>query len=195
MVEPDETENEDIIDNSDAEEAGDTAVGIDDEDEDEEQGYDSDSEVETISIADNQRQAAAQINKPTEADLSAPPLWAKPKTEGESTTQSRHWFAAVGLLLLFIMLAIQLMHHNRENLATDPRYGETIRSVYASLDRPLYPAWELSAYKIRGTKAISGESNGDMLDIRAQLAVTGRQAYGRTANPRYFKRPLGQSSE
>lgn len=178
MVEPDETENEDIIDNSDAEEAGDTAVGIDDEDEDEEQGYDSDSEVETISIADNQRQAAAQINKPTEADLSAPPLWAKPETEGESTTPSRRWFAAVGLLLLFIMLAIQLMHHNRENLATDPRYGETIRSVYASLDRPLYPAWELSAYKIRGTKAISGESNGDMLDIRAQLAVTGDKPMG-----------------
>ena len=176
MVEADETENEDITDNSDEEEADNTAVGIDDEDD--EKGYDSDSEVETISTADNQRQAAAQINKPTEADLSAPPLWAKPEIEGEGATQSRRWFAAVGLLLLFIMLAIQLLHHNREKLATDPRYGETIRSVYASLDRPLYPAWELSAYKIRGTKAISGESNGDMLDIRAQLAVTGDKPMG-----------------
>ena len=176
MVEPDESENEDITDNSDEEEADDTAVGIDDEDD--EEGYDSDSDVEVLSTADNQPQAAAQINKPTEADLSAPPLWAKPKTEGESTTQSRHWFAAVGLFLLFIMLAIQLMHHNREQLATDPRYGETIRSVYVSLDRPLYPAWELSAYKIRGTKAISGETNGDMLDIRAQLAITGDKPMG-----------------
>ena len=176
MVEPDEIDNEDVNENSNKEETDDTGVRVNDEDN--HRGVDDNSEAEATIPADNQQHAVEQINRPTEADLGAPPLWAKPEPEGQDTPRSRRGFAAIGLLLLLIMLAIQLMHHNREKLATDPRYGETVRSVYASLDRPLYPAWELSAYKIRGTKAISGESNGDMLDIRAQLAVTGDKPMG-----------------
>jgi|GEM_PF-2454089 len=121
---------------------------------------------------------AGPLNKPTVADLGAPPLWQKVEPTAPKPSGKRRWLAAGGLLIAILLLASQLLHHNREALAADPDYGETVRKVYEFLDRPLYPAWELSAYKIRSSKAIYGESTQDLLDIRAQLAVTGDRPMG-----------------
>jgi predicted Zn finger-like uncharacterized protein len=121
---------------------------------------------------------AQPLNRPTAADLAATPLWLKDAEAEPAASGNKRWLAISGVLLAILLLGSQLIHHNREVLATDPNYGETVRKVYELLNRPLYPAWELSAYKIRSSEAIYGESTKDFLDIRAQLAVTGDRPMG-----------------
>ena len=120
----------------------------------------------------------ADSNITTAADLAATPLWLKDAEAEPAASGNKRWLAISGVLLAILLLGSQLIHHNREVLATDPNYGETVRKVYELLNRPLYPAWELSAYKIRSSEAIYGESTKDFLDIRAQLAVTGDRPMG-----------------
>ena len=84
----------------------------------------------------------------------------------------------IGSVVLLITLFAQLAHNNRDALAAHARYGKTIRAVYSLLRIPLYPEWDLYAYEILGSEAVSGESQAGVLDIRAQLTVKGTQAVG-----------------
>jgi len=108
------------------------------------------------------------------------PVWISSHEEEieQSGSGSKRWLVAAALILLGLGLAAQLIHHNRETLAVHPEYGSQIRNIYALVDRPLYPAWDLSAYEIRGSEAISGESGSGILDIRAQLAITSAAPMG-----------------
>jgi predicted Zn finger-like uncharacterized protein len=62
--------------------------------------------------------------------------------------------------------------------APDPRYGEYIQILYERLGLPLYPAWPLDAYEIRGAKAIAENSRPGALDMLAEIAVSGTQPVG-----------------
>lgn len=136
------------------------------------ESHDFESPVETPSADSASAQNKHQPDEP-------PPGWAYEQGDEEHEPKSkRTLWLLLALLILGTGLGAQLVHHNRENLAAHPQYGKQIRSVYALINKPVFPAWDLEAYEIRGWEAISGESGEGLLDIRAQLAVTGKQAMG-----------------
>ena len=106
----------------------------------------------------------------------APTLDSREHFQNAVIPNHRLWM--IGSVVLLITLFAQLAHNNRDALAAHARYGGTIRAVYSLLRIPLYPEWDLYAYEILGSEAVSGESQAGVLDIRAQLTVKGTQAVG-----------------
>ncbi len=175
-AETDADERDEESDDEHYEESGEDTLEDGEEPSSEEDEHDD--EYASESDAEAPAMVASGFNKPTEADLSETPLWVNKADDDEKPSGTRRWISAVIFILLLFLLATQIIHYKRETLATDPAYGEMIRNLYVALDRPLFPAWDLSAYEIRGSEAISGESNIDVLDIRAQLAVNGDRPMG-----------------
>ena len=66
------------------------------------------------------------------------------------TTRSRTlnltW--GLGALLLALVLAAQLTHHYRQELARDPFFGPSVRAVYARLGMPLASNWLPGGFRI-----------------------------------------------
>jgi predicted Zn finger-like uncharacterized protein len=84
------------------------------------------------------------------------------------TRPSLAW--GVGALLLALVLAAQLAHHYRRDLARDARLGPPVRSVYARLGRPLPPNWDLAAFEVRQWGASEAARSGaGALTVRASL--------------------------
>jgi predicted Zn finger-like uncharacterized protein len=108
------------------------------------------------------------------------PWYALPASADSATKHDpallRFWI--VTSLALTAALAIQLLHHNRDVLAAHDRYGGAVRTVYSWLNASLYPEWDLGAYEMRGSEAVSGESSPGVLDIRGQIAIKGPAAVG-----------------
>jgi hypothetical protein len=77
-----------------------------------------------------------------------------------------------------VVLAAQIVTHQRDDLATHPEWGPLVRDVYARLGMDVYPAWDLSAYEVRGSEAVAGRSRAGALDIVARLAVVGDKPAG-----------------
>lgn len=86
-------------------------------------------------------------------------------------------WAAAGVVAALV-LGGQALHHFRDELAASPSYGGMVRALYDSLGQPLYPAWPLEAYEVRGAKAIVENTAPGALDVIAEIAVTGRQPVG-----------------
>jgi hypothetical protein len=84
----------------------------------------------------------------------------------------------VTVLLLAAVLAIQLVHYNRDSLAADPKYGSFVRQLYANLGMALYPTWRLDAFEVRSTEAVAGRSADSALDILANIEVVGPEPVG-----------------
>lgn len=84
----------------------------------------------------------------------------------------------LGSIVAALALAVQIVHYNRDTLAADMRYGRWVRLTYNRLNMPLYPAWPLDAYEIRGAEAIAGRTAAGTLDVVAQIAVKGHQPVG-----------------
>ncbi|MBT78191.1 MAG: DUF3426 domain-containing protein [Gammaproteobacteria bacterium] len=94
----------------------------------------------------------------------------------DSTTRQQKkfrlsWHLTGLCMTLALLLAGQLMHYNRDSLAADAAYGDTMRAIYGLFNASLYPDWPLDAYKITGTKAVAGQANQGALNIRANLIV------------------------
>jgi Protein of unknown function (DUF3426) len=80
--------------------------------------------------------------------------------------------------MLLLALGAQMLHADRDNLATDPQLGPIVRDIYNRLGMPLYPAWPLAAYEIRSAEAIAGRTAPGALDVVADVAMVGRQSAG-----------------
>lgn len=105
---------------------------------------------------------------PDEPDFATP---APPRRGG------RAW--GLGTLLLIVLLGFQLIHAQRDALATQPGYGQLVRAAYGSLKLELYPAWPLSAYEITESEAVvAGGATRGALDILGTIAVQGSEAVG-----------------
>lgn len=83
-----------------------------------------------------------------------------------------------GAFTLALVLAAQLIHYNRDSLAAHPEYGANIRGLYATLGQPVYPAWSIKNYEIRGSEAVVGETGAEVMDIRTQIAAIGDDPVG-----------------
>jgi len=114
-----------------------------------------------------------------ETETAAPP-WAdrtdaNPEEIGGGDASLTWGIAAAALIVLLLG---QLLHYQRDSLATHDRYGALTRGFYTALNIPLYPNWDISSYEIRGSEAVAGEKGSDSLEIRGQIAVVGDAAVG-----------------
>lgn len=107
-------------------------------------------------------------------DWDAPPAFARRTPPPRS--HAGRWFVAS--LVAALLLAGQLLHHYRDDLAADPFWGESVRSLYGQLGMPLDPNWPLDAYEIGSRKAQVENPAQAALDIAAEIAVTGNQPVG-----------------
>ena len=83
---------------------------------------------------------------------------------------SARWAWGVGALLLAVLLAAQLTHHNRQQLARDATVGPALREVYSNLGMPLPPNWNLAAFELRQWGANeSAPSSAGAMTVRASL--------------------------
>ena len=102
----------------------------------------------------------------------------KDETAAEPPAEKRHGPFAALIAGLALLLVAQLVHYNRDSLATNPAYGPMIRQVYRTLDTPLYPEWPLDVFEVTGTEAIAGRSSPETLDVLANVVVGGRERVG-----------------
>jgi len=152
-----------------------------DEDEDEDDGSEDEfTDEDGVEPPDNE--AAEPEDAPlAESTVAADPsakLESVPDWRGSEEPGSRRSLVIAGTLVLAAALTVQLIHYNRDSIASSPEYGAGLRQIYAVLGSELYPNWNLAHYEIRGSEAIAGESGQDILDIRAQIANTGTHATG-----------------
>jgi len=137
------------------------------------EGYD----VQHIILPDESEAPALRTSADTRAATLKKyeaPAWQA--NEAEPPARKGLWLA--GSLLLLATLLSQLVHYNRDSLATSPVWGSTIASIYNTLDKDIFPAWSLDDYEIRSAEAVAGESAADIMDIRAQIAVVGSKPTG-----------------
>jgi hypothetical protein len=104
-----------------------------------------------------------------------PFIWG-PSRIPEEPRRHRGWLA--GSLLLALLAVLQLAHFERDNLATVPRLAEPLKRLYDALGMPLYPAWNLGSYELRGSEAVAGRTNPGALEILARIAVVGSEPAG-----------------
>ena len=83
-----------------------------------------------------------------------------------SITQSR-WLA--GSAVLGLLLAVQLVHANRQSIVRSPTFGPALGAIYASLGAELTPAWDVRAYELRQWGAAADPGSSGTLRVRASL--------------------------
>lgn len=114
-----------------------------------------------------------------EADFERAFVWSPPARPVELPEErpAARWYAW-GSAALALLLAAQIVHDQRDALATSPTWGQTIRRLYGAVDAPLYPAWDLSTYEVRGSEAVAGRSAQGALDVVARVRVVGSEPTG-----------------
>jgi predicted Zn finger-like uncharacterized protein len=74
-----------------------------------------------------------------------------------------------GAAALVIVLAAQAVHHNRHDLATNPRLNRPLTRFYQAIGVSLVPRWNLASYEVRQLGAFSGAGDTGNLTVRASL--------------------------
>lgn len=90
----------------------------------------------------------------------------------------RRWRYTLGSALLVVLLLAQMLHRQRDVLATNPLFTNALYKVYDALGVPLSPAWNLRAYEVRNYEAVADRSSAGALDILARIAVVGDERVG-----------------
>lgn len=76
---------------------------------------------------------------------------------------------ATGIALLCATLAVQVVHHNRQDLATNARLNRPLTRFYTAIGLPLVPHWNLHSYEVRQLGASTGDGVSGNLIVRASL--------------------------
>ena len=123
-----------------------------------------------------------------------PFMW-KPPQEVRQPRAGLQWTYTAGSMLLALLLVIQVLHYQRDQLATHPALTEPLQRLYAALGLPLWPAWDLRAYAPRNAEAVADRSSPGALDILARIAVVGTEPVGlplvRVTLRDRFSQPIG----
>ncbi len=94
-------------------------------------------------------------------------------TADEPSAQERRVAFAwsCGTLALAVLLATQLVHHYRVELARNASFGPVVRALYSAFGRPLAPNWDLGAFELRqwGASGSGAPFAGGNLRVRASL--------------------------
>ncbi|MET0987893.1 MAG: DUF3426 domain-containing protein [Steroidobacteraceae bacterium] len=81
----------------------------------------------------------------------------------------------VALVPLVLLLIIQIVHHERAQLARHPRVGPWLSNVYSAFGMQLDPDWDLSAYDIKQRGVMADPATPGTLTVRA--TITNRASY------------------
>jgi predicted Zn finger-like uncharacterized protein len=79
----------------------------------------------------------------------------------------------VGAVLLALALAAQIINHQRDRLAADPRFNQPLTAVYAALGVHLVPRWDLHAYDVRQLGATVDQGSRGAITVRASIRNAG----------------------
>lgn len=90
----------------------------------------------------------------------------------------RRWRYTLGSTALLVLLLAQMLHYQRNVLATNPLFTDALYKVYDAVGLPLSPAWNLRAYEVRNYEAVADRSSAGALDILARVAVVGNERVG-----------------
>jgi len=106
--------------------------------------------------------------------------WRRPAEESEPEVAARTsaWGTlawTLGSLVLAVVLAVQVIHHFRQDLVRHPQIGQPLRTAYERLGFALLPNWDLASFELRqwGNEA-DAAAQGRMV-VRASL--TNRAAF------------------
>jgi len=83
------------------------------------------------------------------------------------------WGAGIGVLV--VLLAIQIIHHYRHDLATNEHLYRPLTRLYSALGVPLTPRWNLEAYDVRQLGASADNASTGQLTVRASVKNTAKQ--------------------
>lgn len=135
---------------------------------------------EAESKLDTSDAEAEQLNVSGASDDSPPPtapaiaeelaLLATPKRRKPTALV---WKLA--LVPLALLIVLQIVHHEREQLARHPRIGPWLVQLYAGLGLQIDPAWDLSAYDLQQRGVMADPGTPGTLTVRA--SITNRAAY------------------
>lgn len=92
--------------------------------------------------------------------------------------KQRHWGYTAGSVLATLLLLIQLVHQQRDELATHPSLSGPLQRAYAAAGLSLWPAWDLRSYELRSSEAVADRSSPGALDILGRIVVVGNDRVG-----------------
>jgi len=81
----------------------------------------------------------------------------------------RPFVPVLALVVLLAGLGAQLIHTNREALATMPLFARTIGPIYASLGMPVVPDWDVTGWQFEATSGSTGADASALL-ISSRIA-------------------------
>jgi uncharacterized protein DUF3426 len=87
---------------------------------------------------------------------------------------ARAWGAGAALALL--VLVAQIVNHNRDELAANPRFSRPLTALYGSLGVQLMPHWDLRAYDVRQLGASADPRGSGLITVRASIKNAGQLA-------------------
>jgi predicted Zn finger-like uncharacterized protein len=94
-----------------------------------------------------------------------------------TSTESTPWHAGMwtaGSAVLVLLLLIQVVHHYRDELATNPTLNGPLTGIYAVLGIPIVPRWDLGSYEVRQLGASTAGEN--QIRVAASVKNIGHQA-------------------
>lgn len=90
-------------------------------------------------------------------------------TPFERHSESRRWPWVIASFMLMLVLAGQLIHHYRQDLARHPGFGPQLTGIYATLGQPLSPPWDLHFYNSKLWGIVSDPQSVSTLRVRASV--------------------------
>jgi predicted Zn finger-like uncharacterized protein len=84
------------------------------------------------------------------------------------------WTLGVGLAVLALL--VQVVNHNRDALAANPRLNGPLTAVYRAFGVALVPHWDLHAYDVRQLGASADTQHAGQITVRASIRNAGAQA-------------------
>jgi predicted Zn finger-like uncharacterized protein len=97
----------------------------------------------------------------------------EPAAEPAAARSTRLW--AAGAALLTLVLLAQIIDHQRDTLAADPRFGHALTALYAALGVTLTPRWDLRAYDVRQLGATVDPGTAGAITVRASIRNAGQR--------------------
>jgi hypothetical protein len=129
--------------------------------------------------ADPQRASAFETSQALRDALVPRRRRATADTTSVGTEESTSFFSgmwALGSVGLLVLLLVQIVHHYRHDLATNPTLNGPLTSIYAVLGVPVVPRWDLNAYEVRQLGAAAAVDAPGQITVRASVKNAAHQA-------------------
>jgi len=78
----------------------------------------------------------------------------------------------IGSIALAVILALQIVNHERTELAGIPWLRTPLTAIYSGLGVPISPRWNVQAYEVRQLGAVAGPRDPGALTVRASVKNT-----------------------